>query len=79
MDGLTSVIEKIRKGVKELSSLPLTLINTVYYVPYLFFNFSVIFFKLRNTAYYAAYSAVCFDIKQFTYVVMVFASDAKKG
>ncbi|OPX41107.1 MAG: hypothetical protein B1H13_03825, partial [Desulfobacteraceae bacterium 4484_190.3] len=42
-----------RKG----SSLLLTLINTVNYVIYLFFKFFVIFFKTRNSAYYAAYSA----------------------
>jgi len=35
---------------KKGSSLPLTLINTVLYFPYLFFNFSVIFFKSRNSS-----------------------------
>ena len=35
---------------KKGSSLPLTLINAVLYFPYLFFNFSVIFFKLRNSS-----------------------------
>ena len=33
---------------KKGSSLPLTLINTVLYFPYLSFNFSVIFFKSRG-------------------------------
>ena len=32
-------------GVRKGSSLPLTLINTVLYLPYLFFNLSVTFFK----------------------------------
>ena len=31
------------------SSLPLTLINTVLYFSYLSFNFSIIFFKPRNS------------------------------
>ena len=56
------------------SSLPLTLINDVLYFPYLYFNFSVIFFKLRNSPYDASYSAVSFDIKKFTYVIKIFAT-----
>jgi hypothetical protein len=52
---LLSSREKRKKGVKSAlgkkgSSLPLTLINTVLYFPYLFFNFSVMFFKLRNSS-----------------------------
>ena len=40
----------IAHSIKKGSSLPLTLINAVLYFPYLFFNFSVIFFKSRNSS-----------------------------
>ena len=42
--GRTLVYKLTRKG-----DLLLTLINTVLYFPYLLFNFSVIFFKPRNS------------------------------
>jgi len=38
----------MRRIEQKGASLPLTLINTVYYDPYLFFKFSVAFFKPRT-------------------------------
>jgi len=45
----------------------------ILYSLYPFFNFAVAFFKRRGSVYYATYSAVCFNVKQFTYAVKAFS------
>ncbi len=50
----------------------MTLLNAILYLPDLLIDSSVLFSKLRNSPYYAAYSAVRFDIKLFTYIVKGF-------
>ena len=41
------------------SSLPLTLINAVLYFPCLFFNFPVVFYKLRNSSVIKVFVSYC--------------------
>lgn len=58
-----------------VSNLRLTLTEAALYFIDLFFYFSVSFFKFCNSPQYTADGAVCFDIKQFTYFVKIFAPD----
>ena len=56
--GLLLSMEKRGHG-KKGSSLPLTLINAVLYFSYLLFNFSVVFFKLRNSSVIKVFVSYC--------------------